>query len=125
MLRLPTPELPHEPPVALVTLEKLNGYLPEHYVALVRSVGCTPHEALQNLEQHAMQHARTNHAEAARHNGSAVGTYVVLGLRMTAGISSSGQPEWLAYGTLTLGRRSYTLVESEPAGTHAGAGAAC
>ena len=115
MVRLPSTQLPHEAPVALLSLEKLNGYLPEHYVALVRAVGCTPHEALQELERRAVEHARANHAEEIRDNGSAVGTYVVLGLRVTSGITSSGQPEWLAYGTLTRGRRSYTLVESEPA----------
>lgn len=119
MLRLPAPQLPHEPPVALVSLEKLNGYQPEHYVALVRALGSTPHVALEHLERSAVEHARANHAEAVRENGSAIGTYVVLGLRMTSGISSSGQPEWFAYGTLTRGHRSYTLAP-EPA--EAGAG---
>ena len=119
MLRLPAPQLPHEPPVALVNLEKLNGYQPEHYVALVRGLGCTPHEALQELERRAVEHARANHAELAPENGVAIGTYVVLGLRVTSGITSSGQPEWFAYGTLTRGRRSYPLPP-DPATAGAG-----
>jgi hypothetical protein len=31
---------------------------------------------------------------------------VVLGLRISAGINASGQPVWVAYGTLVRGHRA-------------------
>ena len=111
--RLPSPQLPRELKVALMNVEQLHGYQPECYVGLVHAVGCTPHEAIHELEEHAVEHARRNHAEAVGEHVPSAGVYVVLGLRITGGISSSGQPEWLAYGTLTRGYRSFTLMPAD------------
>lgn len=92
--------------VTLVTVAELHGYVPEHYLGLVQGSAATASEAVQNLEQRALIRARRVQAEAARRRIAAGGTYVVLGLNITAGINASGQPVWVAYGTLARGYRA-------------------
>jgi hypothetical protein len=97
---------PGEPAtVTLVTVENLLGYVPEHYLGLVQALAASAAEASKALEVRALARARRAYAEAARHRTVAAGIYVVLGLRLSAGINASGQPVWVAYGTLTRGHR--------------------
>ncbi|MDT5036978.1 MAG: hypothetical protein QOE03_2163 [Micromonosporaceae bacterium] len=93
--------------IALVSLEELHGYLPEAYVGLVLATGSSAFEATHALEERAQHLTRRNqaHRAAAGHQASSTHAYAVLGVRLTAGISPSGQPEWVAYGTLARGRR--------------------
>lgn len=64
--------------------------------------GTSAYEAVAAFERHALELARRAHARLAEsaqpHSGRH--TYVVAGTRIAAGVSSSGQPEWVAYGTL-------------------------
>ena len=91
--------------VTLVSLAELRGYQPEQYLGLVQGSASTASEAVQALEQRALNRARRAHADAARRRVVATGAYVVLGLKITAGINASGQPVWVAYGTLARGHR--------------------
>jgi hypothetical protein len=88
--------------VAVVSLEQPYGYQPEHYVGVVIASGDTVAEAVRNLEERAVHLARESQP-AIDEEGSPP-SYAVLGLRMAAGITASGQPEWVAYGTLARGR---------------------
>ena len=64
--------------------------------------GTSAYEAVAAFEQHALELARQAHTRLATsaqpHSGRH--TYVVAGMRITGGTSASGQPEWIAYGTL-------------------------
>lgn len=91
--------------VTLVSLAELRGYVPEQYLGLIQASAASVTEAVQALEQRALNRARRAHADAARRRILLTGAYVVLGLRITAGINASGQPVWLAYGTLARGHR--------------------
>lgn len=98
---------PGEPAsVTLVSVESLQGYVPERYLGLVQALAASAAEATKALEERALARARRAHAEALRHRAPAGGIYVVLGLRLAAGINASGQPVWVAYGTLVRGRRA-------------------
>jgi hypothetical protein len=104
---------PGEPvTVTLVTVENLQGYVPDRYLGLVQALAASAAEASKALEVRALARARRAYAEAVRGRASAAGIYVVLGLRMAAGINASGQPVWVAYGTLVRGHR---VAKSVPA----------
>ena len=89
--------------VTLVTVESLQGYVPDQYLGLVQSLGATSAEATKALEVRALARGVRAYAEAMRRRGTAAGIYVVLGMRITAGITAAGEPEWVAYGTLASG----------------------
>jgi hypothetical protein len=93
--------------VAIVSLETLHGYVLDHYLGPVLATGSSAYDAAEALERRAVQMARDAHARVRRGTGPepAAQAYVVLGLRFAAGISASGQPEWVAYGTLARGHR--------------------
>ena len=98
---------PGEPAtVTLVTVDSLQGHVPDRHLGLVQALGSTAAEATKALEVRALTRARRVHADSAHHRTSAAGIYVVLGLRITAGINASGQPVWVAYGTLVRGHRA-------------------
>jgi len=102
---------PGEPAtVTLVTVENLQGYVPDRYHGLVQALAASAAEAAKALEVRALARARRAYAEARQGRSSAAGIYVVLGLRMSAGINASGQPVWVAYGTLVRGHRATKLV---------------
>jgi hypothetical protein len=92
-----------EPSVTLVTLVELRGYLPEQYLGLVQASAASATEAVQALEQRALNRVRRAQADAVRRRIVTTGAYVVLGMKITAGINASGQPVWVAYGTLARG----------------------
>jgi hypothetical protein len=97
---------PGEPTtVTLVTVENLQGYVADQYLGLVQALAGSAAEATKALEVRALTRARRTYAEAARRRSVAAGIYVVLGLRVEAGINASGQPVWVAYGTLVRGHR--------------------
>jgi len=97
---------PGEPStVSLVTVENPHGYVPDHYLGLVQALAGSAAEATKALEVRALVRARRAHAEAVRRRTPAAGSYVVLGLRVASGINASGQPVWVAYGTLVRGHR--------------------
>jgi hypothetical protein len=97
---------PGEPDtVTLVTVENLQGYVPDRYLGLVQALGNTAAEAAKALEVRALTRATRAYAEAVRRRAPTAGIYVVLSLRITAGINASGQPVWVAYGTLVRGHR--------------------
>ncbi|MEV6851836.1 hypothetical protein [Actinoplanes sp. NPDC051411] len=97
---------PAEPAaVSLVTVENLQGYVLDQYLGLVQALGGSAAEATKALEVRALVRARRAYAEAARRRTATAGSYVVLGLRVAAGINASGQPVWVAYGTLARGHR--------------------
>ena len=87
--------------VAVVSLEQPHGYQPEHYVGVVIARGGTVAEAVRDLEERALHMARETQPALAA--GEEPPSYAVLGLRIAAGITASGQPEWVAYGTLARG----------------------
>ena len=104
---------PGEPAtVTLVTVENLQGYVPDRYLGLVQALGASAAEATKGLEVRALARARRVYAEAMHGRTSVGSIYVVLGLRMAAGINASGQPVWVAYGTLVRGHR---VTKSAPA----------
>lgn len=88
--------------VAVVTLEQPYGYRPEHYVGVVIATGDTVAEAVRHLEERALRMARETWPALA--DDEEPPRYAVLGLRIAAGIRVSGQPEWVAYGTLARSR---------------------
>jgi hypothetical protein len=87
--------------IALVTLENLHNYRPDGYVGLVTATGSSVYEAAQALEERAVLLARKARTDAAARGEPipAGQVYAVLGLRFTAGITASGEPDWAAYGT--------------------------
>jgi hypothetical protein len=91
--------------IALVTLEELHNYRPDGYVGLVIATGSSVYEAGQALEERALRLARKARSDAAARGEPipAGQVYAVVGLRFTAGITASGEPEWAAYGTLARG----------------------
>lgn len=98
---------PGEPAtVTLITIENLQGYVPDRYLGLVQALGASAAEATEALEARALSRARRAYAEAMRQRNPVAGLYVVLGLRLSAGINASGQPVWVAYGTLVRGHRA-------------------
>jgi hypothetical protein len=98
---------PGEPAtVTLVTVENLQGYVPDRYLGLVQALAGSTAEATKALEARALTRARRAYAESPRRASTAPGIYVVLGLRVAAGINASGQPVWVAYGTLVRGHRT-------------------
>jgi hypothetical protein len=97
---------PGEPAtVSLLTVEDLRGYVPDQYLGLVQALAGSAAEATKALEVRALVRARRTHAEAVRRHATTAGIYVVLGVRVTSGINASGQPVWVAYGTLVRGHR--------------------
>ena len=89
---------PGEPAtVTLVTVENLQGFVPDRYLGLVQALAASAAEATKALEERALSRAR---------RASVAGIYVVMGLRLAAGINASGQPVWVAYGTLVRGHRA-------------------
>ena len=102
---------PGEPAtVTVVTVENLQGYVPDRYIGLVQALGATAAEATKALETRALSRARRTYAETVRRRVTAADIYVVLGLRIAAGINASGQPVWVAFGTLVRGHRATRLV---------------
>lgn len=98
---------PGEPAtVTLVSVESLQGYVPDRYIGLVQALAASAAEATKALEVRALARARRVHAEAGHRRSPAAGIYLVLGLRLAAGINASGQPVWVAYGTLVRGHRA-------------------
>jgi hypothetical protein len=98
---------PGEPAtVTVLTVETLQGYVPERYLGVVQALAGSAAEATRELEERALVRARRAYAEAVRRRATAAGIYVVLGLRLTTGINASGQPVWVAYGTLVRGHRA-------------------
>src|SRR5689334_9470783 len=97
---------PGEPAsVTLVTVEHLNGYVPDQYFGLVQALAASAAEATKALEVRALARVRRAHAEAVRRRTATAGIYVVLSMRIESGINASGQPVWVAYGTLARGHR--------------------
>lgn len=97
---------PGEPAaVTLVTVENLHGYVPDQYLGVVQALAGSAAEATKALEVRALARARRAYAEAVRRRTTASGLFVVLGLRISTGINASGQPVWVAYGTLARGHR--------------------
>ena len=86
--------------VTLITVEHLQGYVPDRYLGLVQALAASAAEATSALEVRALARARRAYA-----GNPVAGLYVVLGLRLSAGINASGQPVWVAYGTLVRGHR--------------------
>jgi hypothetical protein len=72
----------------------------------VQTLAASAAEATKALEVRALARARRAYVEAVRRHAPAAGIYVVLGLRLAAGINASGQPVWVAYGTLARGHRA-------------------
>ncbi|WP_433306951.1 hypothetical protein ACQP2F_22175 [Actinoplanes sp. CA-030573] len=98
---------PGEPAsVTLLSVDNLQGYVPERYLGLVQALAASAAEATKALEERALNRARRANADALRHRPAAGGIYVVLGVRLAAGINASGQPVWVAYGTLVRGHRA-------------------
>jgi hypothetical protein len=98
---------PGEPDtVTLVTVESLQGHVADRHLGLVQALGATAGEATKALEVRALARARRAYAEAVRRHTLAAGVYVVLGVRIAAGINASGQPVWVAYGTLVRSHRA-------------------
>jgi hypothetical protein len=98
---------PGEPAtVTLVSVENLQGYVPDRYVGLVQALAASAAEATKALEVRALARARRTYAEAGHRRSPGAAIYVVLGLRLAAGINASGQPVWVAYGTLVRGHRA-------------------
>jgi hypothetical protein len=88
--------------VAYFTLEHLGEQVPHTYLGVLLATGASGYDAVDALEKRALDTARHEHALMKAANRPTPGrhTYAVIGMRITAGMSSSGQPEWLAYGTL-------------------------
>jgi hypothetical protein len=95
------PQRPEPRVIAIVTVESVHGYLPTRYLGLIEDVGSTAGEAIQALENKALQRAAERIADPHSTNDGHL--YAVLGMRITAGITAAGEPEWVAYGTLTSG----------------------
>jgi hypothetical protein len=97
---------PGEPAtVTLLTVENLQGFVPDRYLGVVQALAGSAAEATRELEERALVRARRAYAETVRRRTAVASIHVVLGLRLTAGINASGQPVWVAYGTLVRGRR--------------------
>jgi hypothetical protein len=88
--------------VAYFTLDHVGEQTPHVYLGVVMATGPSGYNAVDALESRALATARDEHARtaAARRRASGRHTYAVIGMRIAAGMSPSGQPEWLAYGTL-------------------------
>jgi hypothetical protein len=88
--------------VAYVTVEHVGEHVAHTYLGVVLATGADGYSAVNALEQRALDTARAEHARLRTSTPPRAGrhTYAVVGLRITAGMASSGQPEWLAYGTL-------------------------
>jgi hypothetical protein len=93
---------PGDPPptsVPYFTIEHAGEHVPHAYLGVLLATGASGYEAVDALERRAVDTARAEHARITD-AGPGRHTYAVVGLRVTAGMASSGQPEWLAYGTL-------------------------
>jgi len=98
---------PGEPAtVTLLTVEHLQGFVPDRYLGVVQALAASAAEATRQLDERALLLARRAYAEALRRRTAVPSIHVVLGLRLTAGINASGQPVWVAYGTLVRGHRA-------------------
>jgi hypothetical protein len=98
---------PGEPAtITLVTVENLQGFVPDRYLGLVQALAGSTAEATKALEVRALSRARRAYAESPRRPSAAPSIYLVLGLRVVSGINASGQPVWVAYGTLVRGHRT-------------------
>jgi hypothetical protein len=88
--------------VAYFTLDHIGEQTPHVYLGVVMATGASGYNAVDALERRALQTARSEHVRTSMARRAALGrhTYAVIGMRITAGMSASGQPEWLAYGTL-------------------------
>jgi hypothetical protein len=95
------PQRPEPRVIAIVTVESVHGYRPTRYLGLIHEVGSTVGEAIQALEGRALRRATQRLADPhAARDGH---LFVVLGMRITAGITAAGEPEWVVYGTLASG----------------------
>jgi hypothetical protein len=93
--------------VSLVTLDHLRGFEPTGYVGTVMATGAAAADAYDALGERALELARESHARHVRRGeGAEAQVYAVLGVRLAAGVNASGQPQWVAYGTLTRGIRT-------------------
>ena len=95
------PQRPEPRVIAMVTVENVHGYLPTRYIGLINEVGSTVGEVIQALERKAVRRARERMADPRSAHDDHL--YAVLGMRITAGTTTIGEPEWVAYGTLTSG----------------------
>jgi hypothetical protein len=88
--------------VAYFTVEHLGEQVPHTYLGVLLASGPSGYDAVDALEKRALDTALREHAQIKASNRARPGrhTYAVVGMRITAGMSPSGQPEWLAYGTL-------------------------
>jgi hypothetical protein len=95
------PQRPEPRVIAIVTVESVHGYLPTRYLGLIHEVRSTVGEAIEALEGRALRRATVRMADPdAARDGH---LYAVLGMRITAGITAAGEPQWVAYGTLASG----------------------
>jgi hypothetical protein len=98
------PQRPEPRVIAIVTVDSVHGYQPTRYLGLIHEVGSTIGEAIQALEGRAMRRANARMADPRSAGEGHL--YAVLGMRITAGITAAGEPEWVTYGTLTSGNPS-------------------
>jgi hypothetical protein len=98
------PQRPKPRVIAIVTVETVHGYRPMRYLGLIHEVGSTVGESIQALEARALRRANDRMADPRAAGEGHL--YAVLGMRITAGITAAGEPEWIAYGTLTSGHPS-------------------
>jgi hypothetical protein len=103
---------PEPATVAVLTLSDVHGFEPDGYVGVVLATGSSATQAYTALHERALDRARESHTRHVRGHDRAVSqTYAILGLRLTSGVTASGQPEWLAYGTLVRGSRSLSHLD--------------
>jgi hypothetical protein len=93
--------------VAYATVEHIGEHVPHTYLGVLLASGSSGYDAVDALEKRALETARREHAQITDLGRPGHGRfiYALVGMRITAGMSSSGQPEWLAYGTLLQMRR--------------------
>lgn len=103
------------PPTAVpyFTVESVGDRVPHVYVGLLMASGSSGFDAIAKLEKRSVEMAQREHQRLSDSARVRPGrhSYAVVGVRITAGTSSSGQPEWIAYGTLVQIRRE---VRPEP-----------
>jgi len=101
MMTAVDPQRPEPRIIAMVTVETVHGYLPTRYLGLIHEVGSTVGDVIQGLERKALRRAHDRLADPhSAHDGH---LYAILGMRIIAGTTTIGEPEWVAYGTLTSG----------------------
>jgi hypothetical protein len=100
----PTSGVDDPPPTSVpyVTVDHVDERIPHIFLGVVLGNGASGYDAVDALEKRALDTARREHAQIAASGRPSPGrhTYALVGLRISAGMSASGQPEWLAYATL-------------------------